>query len=119
LPAKNNVGKENILGLISIRQIDRDSKGEIFVQEKSSHVAGTYIVSAEYPLFNSLSSIRKQMARKFKLVRLLNEIDDQNRYEIGLKQALSEAKRHDEERGITFIENWKKSAVTPDIKIRL
>lgn len=113
------MGKENILGLISVRQIQHNSEGEIFIQEKSSHIAGTCIVSAKYPLFDSLSSIRKEMAKRFKLVRLLNEIDDQNRYDDGLKEALSEAKEHDEEGGITFIEDWKKPAVNPGIKVRL
>jgi hypothetical protein len=92
------VGKENILGLVSVRQIQHDSVGEIFVQEKSSHIAGACIVPSDYPLY---------------------EIDISKRYDNGLNEAIFEAKKHDESRGITFIEDWKKPAVKSGTKIRL
>ena len=113
------MGKENILGLISVRQIQHDNKGNVFVKEKSSHIAGTCIVSVDYPLFDSLTNFRKEITRRFKLVKVLDKIDDLKRYDTGLKEALNEAKRYDNRKGITFIEDWKKPAVESGTKVRL
>jgi hypothetical protein len=87
------VGKENKLGLIVVRQICKDETRGVYIQEYSSHSTGSNIVSPDYPLFNSLSRVRKEIAKRFKLVGMLHELDDKKRFESGVKEALNEAKK--------------------------
>jgi hypothetical protein len=113
------VGKENELGLISVRQVRCVGDKKFEVKELSTHVAGTCITSVEYPSLDSLSPFRRRILRFVKLDKILKEVDDRNRLRNGLKEALASAVKHDKGRGITYISDWKHRARNAKVPVRM
>ena len=104
------------LGLVSIRQVNIDVTGKRISQEISSYPVGYRTV--DFPELK-LSPIRETLLRLIGILDSMRKVHSEIMYEQRLNEAIYEAKIMDQDRGITYIEDWKNPASAKSVPKRL